>query len=129
MIRSEGRGGSMKVFWAMNSFSMSFWIVPPISFLLTPCFSATAIYMANKVEAGGLIVMEVVTLFKGIPSNKNLHVLQRIDGHTTFSDLAPGPWRIAVITHEGGIVKRNGEAGLTMVQEVVKTPVRFLRAS
>ena len=37
--RTEGRGGSMKVFWAINSLSMSFWMVPPISSLPTPCFS------------------------------------------------------------------------------------------
>src|SRR3990170_594054 len=70
MIRREGFGGSMKVFWAMNSFSISFWIVPPISFLLIPCFSATTMYMASRIEAGGLIVMEVVTLSRGIPSNR-----------------------------------------------------------
>src|SRR4030043_859963 len=70
MIRRDGFGGSMNVFCAMNSFSMSFWIVPPISLLLTPCFSATTIYIASKIEAGGLMVMEVVTLSRGIPSKK-----------------------------------------------------------
>ena len=60
----------MKVFWAMNSLSISFWIVPPISFLLTPCFSATAIYIARRIAAGGFMVMDVVTRSRGIPSKR-----------------------------------------------------------
>src|SRR5512137_1997917 len=70
MIRREGFGGSMKVFWAINSLSMSFWMVPPMSFLLMPFFSATTMYMAKRMEAGGLMVMDVVTLSRGMPSNR-----------------------------------------------------------
>ena len=66
--RTEGSGGHMKVFWAMNSFSMSFWIVPPIWVRGTPLCSAAAQYIAQRAVAGGLIVMEVVTWSIGIPS-------------------------------------------------------------
>src|SRR4030065_1480330 len=77
IILSDGLGGSMKVFWAMNSFSISFWMVPPISFLLTPCFSATPMYIASKIEAGGVMVMEGVNLSRGIPS-KNISIYFKI---------------------------------------------------
>ena len=66
--RTDGSGGHMKVFWAMNSLSMSFWIVPPIWARDTPLLSAAAQYIAQRAVAGGLIVMEVVTRSIGIPS-------------------------------------------------------------
>ncbi len=54
----------------MYSLRISFWIVPLNLSALTPCFSATAIYIASNTEAGAFIVMDVLTLSKGIPSNK-----------------------------------------------------------
>src|SRR4030042_2078476 len=64
--RTDGSGGHMKVFWAMNSLSMSFWIVPPIFASGTPLISAAAQYRAHRAGAGGLIVMEVVPWSIGI---------------------------------------------------------------
>ncbi len=66
MIRMEGSGGKIQECWAMYSFRMSFWIVPPIFFEETPCCSATAMYMARRIAAGALIVMEVVIRSSGI---------------------------------------------------------------
>jgi len=66
----DGSGGSIKVFWAINSFNMSFCIVPPILFKGTPCFLAQAIYMDHITVAGGFMVMEVVTSPRGIPSTR-----------------------------------------------------------
>ena len=66
--RMEGSGGKIQDFCAMYSLRMSFWMVPPICFLVTPCFSATAIYMESSTDAGPLMVMEVVTLSSGMPS-------------------------------------------------------------
>ncbi len=43
-------------------------MVPEILSEETPCFSATAIYMARRMAAVELIVMEVDTLSSGIPS-------------------------------------------------------------
>src|SRR4030043_1289649 len=88
MIRMDGFGGSMNVFWAMNSFSISFWMVHPISFLLTPCFSATTMYIASKIEAGGLIVIEVVTLSNGIPS-KRISISFRVSMATPHFPISP----------------------------------------
>ena len=55
---------------AAYSFRMSFWIVPLSLSGVTPCFSATAMYIARRTEAGALIVMEVETLSRGMPSKR-----------------------------------------------------------
>ena len=55
---------------AMNSFRISFWMVPRRRFGSTPCFLAIAIYIAIKTAAGALIVMLVETRSKGISRNK-----------------------------------------------------------
>ena len=60
-MRTAGRGGTIHSFWAMYSFSMSFWIVPPSFSIGTPCFSATAMYMHSATMAEALMVIEVVT--------------------------------------------------------------------
>ena len=67
-MRTEGSGGQIHSFCAMNSFSMSFWIVPPSFGHGTPCRSATARYMASRMLAVQLTVIEVVTRSSGIPA-------------------------------------------------------------
>ena len=59
----------MYSFCAMNSFRMSFWIVPDSRSHGTPCRSATTRYIANSIDAGELIVIEVVTAPRSMPSN------------------------------------------------------------
>ena len=54
----------------MNSLSMSFWMVPPIFDRGMPRMSAAAQYMAQRAVAGGLIVMDVVTLSMGMPAKR-----------------------------------------------------------
>ena len=58
----------MNSFWAMNSFRMSFWIVPETRPQSAPCRSATARYIANSTGAGELIVIDVVIDARSIPS-------------------------------------------------------------
>ena len=67
--RIDGRGGKMNSFWAMNSFRMSFWIVPEIVFQSAPCCAATARYIAKIIGAGELIVIDVVMSPRAMPSN------------------------------------------------------------
>ncbi len=55
---------------AAYSLRISFWIVPVNLAAATPCFSATAMYMASKTAAGALIVMDVETRSRGMPSNR-----------------------------------------------------------
>src|SRR5256885_13565590 len=65
--RMEGSGGKMNSFWAMNSFRMSFCRVPLTPENGTPCFSATARYMARRMAAGEVIVIDVDTSPRGMP--------------------------------------------------------------
>ena len=60
----------MYSFWAMYSLRMSFCSVPRNWSGRTPCFSAAAIYMAQIMAAGELMVMEVETLSSGRPSSR-----------------------------------------------------------
>ena len=66
--RMEGSGGKMYSFWAMYSFRMSFWVVPPSLEAGMPRFSAAAMYMAQMMAAGLLMVMDVVMVSRGRPS-------------------------------------------------------------
>ena len=59
--RIEGSGGNRNSFCAMYSLRMSFWIVPPSAARGMPRFPAAAMYIAQMIAAGPLIVMEVVT--------------------------------------------------------------------
>jgi hypothetical protein len=68
--RRLGRGGKMYVPRATYSLRMSFWIVPSRPAGATPCFSATATYMASRIMAGELMVMEVEIASRGIRSNR-----------------------------------------------------------
>ncbi len=68
--RSEGRGGKRYSFWAWYSFKMSFWRVPDRSARGVPPASATATYMAITIAAGPLIVIDVDTPPRSIPSNR-----------------------------------------------------------
>ena len=68
-MRTAGSGGQIHSFWAMNSFSMSFCIVPPTRLHDTPCFSAMARYMASATDAVQLIVIDVVTSPSGMSAN------------------------------------------------------------
>ena len=53
----------------MYSLSTSFWTVPWILSFGTPCFCPTTAYIATSTAAGALIVIEVLTWSRGIPSN------------------------------------------------------------
>ena len=69
--RIDGRGGKMYSFWAMYSLRMSFCSVPLMSRAMsTPWASATARYMAKRIGAVELMVMEVVTSSSGMPSKR-----------------------------------------------------------
>ena len=54
----------------MNSFKISFCIVPLNSETSTPCSSAATIYPANTGRTAPFIVIETDILSRGIPSNK-----------------------------------------------------------
>ena len=114
---TEGSGGHMKVFWAMNSLSMSFWIVPPILVSGMPLISAAAQYMAQRAVAGGLMVMEVVTLSIGMPSIKLHEIIQGVDGDAALAAFAARLGRVGVIAHQGRKIEGGAETRLPFLQE------------
>ena len=59
----------MNVPRATYSFSTSFCAVPDTFSRATPCLSATATYIATRIGAGALIVIDVETWSSGMPSN------------------------------------------------------------
>ena len=84
----EGAGGTIHSFWAMNSLNMSFWEVPPTREGSTPCFSATATSMATRMMEGQLMVMEVVTLSRGMPE-KTVSMSSRVSTATPSLPTSP----------------------------------------
>ncbi len=67
--RIDGCTGKMYSFCAMYSLRMSFCSVPPRRCSGTPCSSATPKYMARRIGAGELMVIEVVTSPTSMPWN------------------------------------------------------------
>ena len=65
-----GFTGTIHSRWAMYSFKASFWIVPPRRSSGIARFSAAARYIAQTIEAGPLIVIDVVTRSSGIRSKR-----------------------------------------------------------
>ena len=87
-MRTDGSGGQIHSRCAMNSFSMSFWIVPPTFSSGMPCFSATAKYIARIAEAEQLTVIDVVTWSSGMPANKR-SMSSRVDTETPSRPTSP----------------------------------------
>jgi hypothetical protein len=69
--RTDCRGGKTYSFCAWYSFRMSFWIVPPRRARSTPPASPTATYMASRMGAGELMVIDVVTDDRSMPANRS----------------------------------------------------------
>src|SRR3972149_5715081 len=67
--RMEGSGGKIHSFCAWYSFRISFWMVPRSRSAATPFFAAIARYIAQRTDAGELIVIEVEIAPGSIPSN------------------------------------------------------------
>ncbi len=87
-VWSDGSGGMTHSFCAMNSFSMSFWKVPRISSRGTPCWSASATYMAKMTGALGLMVKDVETSSKSMPS-KRISMSRRVSTATPSLPTSP----------------------------------------
>src|SRR6266700_2468397 len=68
--RMDWRGGKMYSFCAMYSLRMSFCSVPETRSHATPCCSATARYIAHKMDAGELMVIDTVTSPRGMAAKR-----------------------------------------------------------
>jgi hypothetical protein len=95
--RIDGSMGKTHAPRAPNSLSRSFCTVPEIRSAATPCFSATAWYIARRIGAVALMVKLVVTLSERDAFEDLLHVGERIDGHADAADLAGGLGRVGVV--------------------------------
>ena len=126
--RIEGSGGKRNSFCAMYSFRMSFCIVPPSAARGMPRFSAAAMYIAQMIAAGLLIVIEVVTWSSGMPSSRTLHVGQGRDRHAALAELADGLRRVGVVAVQGRHVEGDREAGLALREQVLEARVGLLGA-
>jgi hypothetical protein len=70
MIFIDGSGGYMNVFLTMNSFKISFWMVPFNYSSLAPYSRAVTIYIAKMGKTAPFIVMETEISLRGISLNK-----------------------------------------------------------
>ena len=82
--RIDGRGGKMYVPRAMYSLRMSFCVVPPIRSALIPCRFPTATYMASRIVAVALMVIDVVTSPRGMPSKSRAKSSSELIDTPTF---------------------------------------------
>ena len=69
--RTDGSGGKIHSFWAMNSLRMSVWIVPPSAASGIPRRRAMQAYIASTIAAGALTVIETVTSSSGMPAKRS----------------------------------------------------------
>ena len=70
-MRMLGRMGKHHSFWAMYSLRMSFWIVPESRSRSQPRSCATTTYMASRIHAVGLIVIETLICSRSMPSKSS----------------------------------------------------------
>src|SRR6266536_1226579 len=122
MTRSmAGFTGTIHSRCAMYSLRQSFWMVPPSAASGMPRSSAAARYIAHTIEAGPLIVIDVVTWSSGIRSNR-----MRMSASELTHRPEPSPihrWMDAAGVGEG-----TGQAEVTLgieVPEVVGRVERF----
>ena len=77
----------MNSFCAMYSLRMSFCSVPPSFRYGMPRSSAAARYIAKRIGAGELMVIDVVTAPTSMPLEEREHVLDGVDGDAAATDL------------------------------------------
>ena len=72
----------------MYSLRISFWMVPLSFDGSTPCFLPTAMYIASRTGAVELMVIDVLTLSRGIPS-KRISISSRLAIGTPTLPISP----------------------------------------
>ena len=127
MIRIDGRGGKMYSFCAMNSFRMSFWIVPESVFQSAPCFSATTRYIAKIIAAGELIVIDVVMSAEADPVEQRLHVGQRRHVDAALAGFAERQLVVGIAAHQRRQIEGDAQAGAAGAQQRLVALVGLLR--
>jgi hypothetical protein len=95
----------------MYSLRMSFWMVPESLRTSRRCLGRQPRRGRAGSLAVALMVIEVEMRSRGC-REEALHVLDRVDGHADFADLAEGHGLVGVVADLGGQVEGDGEAGL-----------------
>ena len=122
-MRMLGRIGKHHSFWAMYSLRMSFWMVPESRFRSQPRSWATATYMASRIQAVGLMVMETLMLLEVDAVEERLHVVDDVDGDALASDLAEAHRVVGVVAHQRRHVEVDADPGLSLGDEVAEPAV------
>ncbi len=118
----------MYSFCAMYSFRMSFCSVPARRVQSAPCFfSDSQVHRPQNARRrvdghrnGGFLEIDSV--------EKCLHVLKRVDGHTTLAHLAFALGIVRVTPHQRRQIERDGKPASPVRQQVFVALVRLLRA-
>ena len=112
----------------MYSFRMSFCSVPESWFQSTPCFSATARYMAQITGAGELMVIDTVTSPSGMPRNRismsSSELMDTPHLPTSPSDVGV----IGVVAHERRQIEGHRKSGLSLAQQIKVAAIGFFRS-
>ena len=92
----------------------------------TPVRSATPMYIAMTTGAAELIVIDVLTEPRSIPSKSDLHVGQGVDRHAGPAHLALGQRVVGVPPEKGRHVEGGREAVTARAQELFEPRVGVL---
>ena len=118
----------MNSFCAMYSLRMSFCSVPPSFVYGMPCSSAAARYIAKRIGAGELMVIDVVTA----PTSMPLNSVSMSSTESTATPQRPtSPMRmrrVRIEPHERRHVEGDRQPGLSLVEEEPVALVRVPRA-
>ena len=82
----------------------------------TPCFAATASYMASRIGAVRVDGEGRRDLIERDPVEDGLHVGERIDGDADLAHLAGGLGRVGVEAELGRQIERHREPGLPLAR-------------
>ena len=107
----------MYSFCAMYSLRMSFCSVPEMRRQSTPCFSATARYMAHRYGGRRIDGHRDGDVAQRDAAKQSLHVFERRDGDAALADFAVRHRVIGIVAHQGGQVEGHRESGLALAQK------------
>ena len=114
---------------AMYSLSTSFCTVP-VSFARgTPCSSPTTTYIASRIAAVALMVIEVETWSSGISRNSSRQVVDRVDRDADPAHLALRHRVVGVVAHLRRQIERGGEPHLPRGEQLAEAVVGLLRGA
>ena len=106
---------------------MSAWIVPESRFeVVRPAAARRAMYMARRIHADGLIVIDTEICSRSMPSKSMLDVGEGVDGDALAADLAFGERVVGVVAHQRRHVEVGRQSGLALGDQVLEALVRVL---